>query len=133
MVGYKGFTLIPNDWLTDEAWVIARLPRSKKLRLLSRLLGAVGGFSGNVGEHSLECCASGRIGVFLRPIPSAGLFVLSGGFGVGCFHFLRNHHSAIRIYEWHWVTESGKSKIATCVRLRNTAFTWFWYDERRRH
>jgi hypothetical protein len=32
-------------------------------RLLRRLLGALS-FSGNVGKHLLERCASGRIGVF---------------------------------------------------------------------
>jgi hypothetical protein len=60
--------------------------------LLRSLLGALS-FSGNVGKHSLECFASGRIGVFVRRVLRLGLFVVSGRLGVGWFHFLGNHHS----------------------------------------
>ena len=48
----------------------------------------------NLGKHSLECFAPGRIGV-LR----SGFLALSRRFGVGRLHFLRNHRSTIHIYK----------------------------------
>jgi hypothetical protein len=92
-VGYKAFTLIPNDPLTDEGPVKAKIATAEKMPLLGKLLSAVRRLSGNVRKHSLECFSSRRIGVFLR----LGYFALSGRFSLGRFHFLRNHSSTIRI------------------------------------
>ena len=63
-------------------------------RSVGRFLRTFSRLSGNVGKHSLECFAPGRIGV-LR----LGFLVLRGRVRVERFHFVRNHRSTIHIYK----------------------------------
>ena len=90
MVGYKAFTLIPNDWLTDEAWVKARLPRSSKNCVYSAgfLVRSEGfrGTSGNIRLNAAPLAVSGSssdqsfgwVSSFLAEGSGSGVFTSSG-------------------------------------------------------
>jgi len=89
-----------------------------KGRLLRRLLGTLS-FSGNVWKHSLECFASGRIGVFLRRVSRLGFFAFSGRFRVGRLHFfLRNHRTTLRQLQAKETTANAEYSIHLVLVLR---------------
>ncbi len=129
-MGHKAFTLIPNDSLTDEGRVKAKIATAGKCIYSAGFLARPEGFetSGNIRLNASPLAVSGSsCGESFGWVSSSFLAEdsESGGFtssGIIASPFLSTSDSPIE------PLRVAKPTVTTRIEARNRAFTWFWYD-----